>query len=133
MRKKVIYPSVERIIEYNLLVLNIIKAKKADNSEVLSYKKISDIVEECIKLEGDIYDKAVFLLKNLIQKHPFASGNRRTAFVVTKEFVLKNKGRFKIKDDPKQARIMLGIREDFYTDLEIKEWIKNGKIKEFKR
>jgi len=133
MKKKIVYPSPERIIEYNLLILNIIKAKKADKAEVLSYKKIADIVEGCKNLKGDIYDKAVFLLKNLIQKHPFSSGNRRTAFIVTKEFVLKNKGKFNIKDDPEQARIMLGIRENFYTDLEIKEWIKNGKIKEFKR
>ena len=73
------------------------------------------------------------LLKELTQKHPFASGNRRTAFVVTKEFVLQNKGNFKIKDDPKYARVMIGIREGYYKDNEIKEWIKNGKIKEFKR
>ena len=28
---------------------------------------------------------------------------------------------------------MLGIREGFYEDKEIKEWIKNGKIRKFKR
>ena len=73
------------------------------------------------------------LLKELTQKHPFASGNRRTAFVVTKEFVLQNNGSFKIKDDPRYARVMIGIREGYYKDNEIRKWIKNGKIKEFKR
>ena len=33
------YPSPERIIEYNILVLSFIKVKKADSSKVLSYTK----------------------------------------------------------------------------------------------
>ena len=127
------YPPIEKIIEYNFIVLNIIKVKKADKSEVLSKQKLLDIVKGCKNLKGDVYDKAAFLLKELIQQHPFASGNRRTAFVVTKYFVLKNKGKFKIKDDPKQARTMLGIRESYYSDEEIREWIKNGKIRKFER
>jgi death-on-curing family protein len=131
--KKTDYPTPERIIEYNLLALNLLKVKKADKAEVLSYQRIVDIIEGCKKLEGDIYDKAVFLLKGLIQKHPFASGNRRTAFIVTKDFILSNKAKFKIKDEPKYARVMVGIRENYYTDEEINGWIKNGEIREFKR
>ena len=130
---KIIYPNPEKIIEYNLLVLNIIYAKKADKPELISKSKLIDVIEECKNFKGDIYDKAVILLKGLIQKHPFASGNRRTAFIVTKDFLLANKVKFGIKDDPKQAKVMIGIREGFYTDNEIKEWIKNGKIKEFER
>jgi len=133
MNKRIFYSTTERIIEYNLLILNIIKVKKADKAKVLNYITIVNIVEGCKKLKGNTYEKAVFLLKGIIQKHPFASGNRRTAFVVTKEFVLNNNAKFNIKDDPKQASIMLGIRENYYTDLEIKEWIKNGKIRKFKR
>ena len=133
MTKKIIYPTPERIIEYNMLILNLIKVKKADKAKILSHSKIVDIVKECKKVRGNIYKKAVFLLKGLIQKHPFASGNRRTAFVVTKEFILNNNTKFKIKDDPKQAKIMLGIRENYYNNLEIEEWIKNGRIREFKR
>lgn len=40
---------------------------------------------------------------------------------------------FKIKDDPQQASVMRGIREGYYTEEEIKEWIKNGEIRAFKR
>lgn len=133
MQHKIIYPSAEKIIEYNLLALTIIKVKKADKSHVLSYKKILDIIDECEESEGDIYDKAIILLKGLIQKPPFASGNRRTAFIVAKDFLLTNKAKFNIKDDPKQARVMQGIREDYYSNDEIKEWIKNGKIRKFER
>ena len=133
MEKKVIYPTIERIIEYNLMVLNLIKVKKADKAEVLSRQKIMWVIEECRMSKGDIYDRATILLKGLIQKHSFASGNRRTAFIVTKEFVISNNERFKIKDNPKHARVMIGIREGYYLDKEIKEWIKNGKIRQFKR
>ena len=31
------------------------------------------------------------------------------------------------------AKIMTGIRENYYADEEIKNWIKHGTIREFKR
>ncbi|MEK6857134.1 MAG: type II toxin-antitoxin system death-on-curing family toxin [Nanoarchaeota archaeon] len=133
MEKKLVYLTVERIIEYNILAINIIKIKKADKAEVLSKSRLIDIVSACEELEGDVYDKAVFLLKSLIQKHPFASGNRRTALIAVKDFLLSNNEFFGIKDDPEQARVMIGIREKFYKDEELKEWLKYGKIKKFER
>lgn len=127
------YPTPEKIIEYNLLMLSVLKIKKADKHELLSYQKLKTIIESCKAKEGDTYDKAVSLLKGLIQGHVFASGNRRTAFISVKDFVISNKERFRIKDHALQAKIMTGIREGYYEDNEIKEWIKNGKIREFKR
>lgn len=133
MDKVIIYPTAEKIIEYNLLALTLIKVKKADRTEVLSRGKLDYIVERCKNIEGDIYDKAVFLFKSLIQQHPFASGNKRTAFIITKEFLTENNEKFKIEDDPSQAKIMIGIRHGYYTDQEIKRWLQHGKIREFKR
>ncbi len=133
MGKMVKYPTTDRIIEYNLLALTIIKVKKADSPKVLSLTKLANILDDCKDLEGDIYEKATFLFKSLIKGHVFASGNRRTAFIVAKDFLEQNGGKFKIKDDPTQAKVMVGIREEYYTDDEIKEWIKHGKIKKFKR
>lgn len=130
---EVVYPSVEQIIEYNVLAITLIRVKKADKAEVLSRGRIEYAIQECKALNGDIYDKAAFLLKSLIRMHAFASGNRRTAFIVTKEFLAENKAKFKIKDDPSQSRVMTGIREGYYGDEEIKEWIQNGTIREFKR
>ncbi len=129
----VLYPTVEKVIEYNVLALKLIKVKRADQPKILSHQKIVGIIEETKDSEGDIYDKAVVLLKGLIQKHPFASGNRRTAFIVAKEFLLSNQKAFNIEDNPTQARAMQGIRENYYTNEEVKEWIKHGKIREFKR
>ena len=133
MEKEIEYPTVDEIIEYNVLVLALIKVKKADQPAVLSSGRLELIIQNCKELEGDLYDKAVCLLKRMIQLHPFASGNRRTAFVVVKDFLLSNDGVFRVKDDPNYARVMQGIRENYYLDDEIMEWIKNGKIKEFKR
>jgi len=105
--KKIIYPTPEEIIEYNILVLNILKVKKADKHGVLNYGKIVEVIEGCKNLQGNIYDKAVFLLKCSVQKHPFASGNRRTALIVIKKFLLSNNSRFGIKDDPKYAKVLI--------------------------
>jgi death-on-curing family protein len=129
---KIIYPTPEKVVEYNLLVLNLIKVKKGDKPELLSKQKLVDTLNSCKNLKGDIHDKAGHLLAGLIQKHPFASGNRRTAFIVTKDFLLQNKAKFRITDNPEHSKIMVGIREGFYTSEEIKEWIKNGNTKKSK-
>ncbi|MDO8634544.1 MAG: type II toxin-antitoxin system death-on-curing family toxin [archaeon] len=126
-------PTPEKIIEFNLLVLELIKVKKADQTKVLSRAKIKQVLEDCSNVKGDIYDKAMVLLKGLVQKHPFASGNRRTAFIATRYFVETNKAKLKVENKEENAKILLGIRENYYSDDEIKEWIKNGKIREFKR
>ena len=131
--REVVYPTSEKVIEYNILVLSIIKAKKADKPSLMSRAKLVAAIEECKMRDGDIYDKAAELLKGLVRNHPFASGNRRTAFIVIKYFLLANGETFKIKDDPSLAKVMLGIREGFYSDTEIKEWLKHGTIREFKR
>ena len=129
----IVYPTPDSIIEYNLLILHIINVKKADKAKVMSHQKIIDIINICMEFNGDLYDKAAILMREIIQKHAFESGNWRTAFIVTKDFVLMNNGKFSIKNDPIQARAMQGIREGYYTHNEIKEWIRNGKIREFKR
>jgi len=133
MGNGIIYPSVEQIEAYNMLALMVIKVKKADSHRVLSRSKIRDAISECENAEGDIYLKAAVLTRALVQKHAFASGNRRTAFIAAKSFIIANDGIFRIPDDPHCAKAMQGIREDYYSIDEIMEWIKNGKIREFKR
>lgn len=36
-------------------------------------------------------------------------------------------------EDPGQARVLQGIREEYYSDEEIKDWLKKGKIRDFRR
>lgn len=123
----------KEIIEYNKLALKSIKVKKADKHEILNEYAISHIVAQCKAMEGDAYDEATCLLKNLIQKHPFASGNRRTAFIATMGFLERNSLKLNVEDSEKQVRVLQGIRENYYTDEEVKEWLKKGKIREFVR
>ena len=127
------YVSKEKLIELNILILNQIKVKKADKAEILSNLKIHNIIDSHKNKKGDLYDKAIVLLKETIKSHAFASGNRRTAFIATKYFIIQNKGKFMIKNDPENAYVFQGIRENYYSDDEIKEWIKYGKIKKFER
>ncbi len=127
------YPNSEKIIEYNKLLLKEIKVKKADQPKILSYIKLKESIASCKKIKSGIYDKAGCLLKELIRKHPFASGNRRTALFTTLKFLENNHINTKVKNNPKHARILTGIREGFYSNEEISDWLKNGKIREFKR
>lgn len=83
-----------------------------------------------MKTRGDVHDKAASLLTELIRKHPFASGNRRTAYVATRFFLESNGEKLKVTHDP---RILQGMREGFYTRDEIKRWLKGNAIKEFTR
>lgn len=127
------YPSVEKVIEFNLLSLHVIKAKKADSHKVLSQAKVSAVLEACRNHQGNVFEKAVVLLNGLVQAHAFASGNRRTGFLVMKYFLVMNNQKLKVEDNPENAKVLLGIRERFYSDTEIKEWIMHGKIRQFKR
>ena len=129
----VVYPSVDKVIEFNALSLSVISIKKSDAAKVLSFSKVEAAIDSCRKAKGSVLDKAVVLLKGLVQAHAFASGNRRTAFVATKYFLVMNNKRLGVKDSEKNAKVLLGIREYFYSDEEIKEWLKNGKIRQFKR
>ncbi len=131
--KEKYYPSIERIFEYNTLSLAITQSKKADKSFLVSEEKLASVLNLCKKLEGDLYDKSIILLKGIIQKHPFASGNRRTAFIIMKDFLLNNNMKIGVNGDPAFAKVLQGVRENYYSDEEIKEWIQHGKIKIFQR
>ena len=130
---KIVYPTTDKVVEINKIVLEKIKIKKADKPVLLSYNALKEAIESCENRHGDIYDKAACLLKGIVQKHPFASGNRRTAFVATEDFLVENKAEAKFKNSPEEAKIFKGIRERYYTDEEIVNWIKKGEIREFKR
>ncbi len=131
--KVIIYPNVDVIIAFNALAITMFDVKKSDKVEMKSYSKISNAISKCKVEEGDIFDKASVLLIELIVGHPFASGNRRTAFIATLDFLKLNRAKFGITDNIQNANVLKGIREGYYSKNEIKEWIKNGKIREFKR
>lgn len=126
------YPTVKDLIEINKRVLSEIRVKKADRSAVLLGGRavLQNIIEDVKRKKGDIFDKAVLLLKGLIQRHPFESGNRRTAIVSTASFLQVNEEELNIS---REINVLQGIREGYYTDGEIKNWLKGGEIRAFER
>ncbi len=124
------YLDSEKLARVNELVLREIKVRKADRPRVLSRAKLENISTRVRETEGDLYDKATALIIGLIQGHPFASGNRRTAFVATKLFLELNGEKMIVEHDPK---ILQSIREGFYTALEVKSWLKGRAVKRFTR
>lgn len=130
---EIIYPTVEEIQYNNTIAIEMFRRSKHDQAKTISISYIQKVLG-LIKLEpGDVYDKAATLLFELTRIHAFESGNKRTAFLTTKKFVITNGKRFNILDTEKNVKIMIGIRENFYTHKEMKEWIRHGKIKTFKR
>lgn len=120
----------DEVIAINKEVLSSIKVKKADSFKVLSHRKLNAVLENVAESSGNVYDKAVALLKGLAQEHPFASGNRRTAMVATIRFLRMNGEEALVKED---AKILQGVRENYYADSEVKQWLKGGDVREFKR
>jgi prophage maintenance system killer protein len=124
------YPSIEELIELNKDILQKVTVKRANHHEVLSRRKLEEIVDKVRNQEGDVYDKAVTLLSAIITSHPFASGVRRTAYVATKAFLLENG---EVMDVFYEPSVFTGIRERFYTRDEIKAWLEGNKIRKFAR
>ncbi|MEK6812599.1 MAG: type II toxin-antitoxin system death-on-curing family toxin [Nanoarchaeota archaeon] len=131
--KELSYLSEEDIITLNSLAILKFDVKKADEHKVLNQSSLTEALDKCRNKEGDIYDKATILLISLIRAHAFTSGNRRTALIATLDFLARNNTKSKIGDDPENNKIFIGIREGSYSKEEIKDWIKNGKIKKFER
>ena len=129
----IVYPTIDEIQYYNTIAIEMFRKSKSDQAKTISVSYIQKTIDKTKKNPGDIYDKAARLLIELTRMHAFESGNKRTAFLSTKKFVLKNEGKFNIPDTIDNVKVMIGIRENYYSQNEIKEWIMNGKIKKFER
>jgi len=129
----IVYPTVDEIQYNNTIAIEMFRKSKQDQAKTISVSYIQKAIDGAKMNPGGIYDKAARLLSELTRIHAFESGNKRTAFLSTKKFVLKNEGKFNIPDTINNVKVMIGIRENYYSQNEIKEWIMNGKIKKFER
>ena len=127
------YPTVEEIQYFNTIAIEMFRKSKHDEAKTINVSYIEKAVEKVKNKQGNIYEKAALIMYELTRIHAFESGNKRTAFLTTKKFVIKNEGKFNIPDSTDNVKVMIGIRENYYSLDEIKEWIKNCKIKEFRR
>lgn len=127
------YLSVGETERLNALAVALLPAKQADAAKLVARHRLKSVIEACRTEPGDMYAKATAPLKGLIQQHPFASGNRRTAMLAAKAFIKQNGGHVAIADTSTQARVLQGIRERYDADEEIQTWLKTGNIREFVR
>ena|SRR2546427_2474140 len=124
------YPTIAELIEINKRVLGEIKVKKADQHKLLSRGALENVEKAVRDQEGDLYEKAVTMLTGLLRTHPFASGNRRTAYLAAKGFLEMNGEKIEVEHDPE---VLQGIRQEFYTRSEIRRWLEGHEIREFER
>ncbi|MBI2675898.1 MAG: Fic family protein [Candidatus Aenigmarchaeota archaeon] len=130
MVKDFIYPSKESIIFVNEII-NIMSARKADKHELLASDTfIDDIIYRVKNAQGDVYDKAAVLLHSIIRSHGFASGNKRTGFIVTTHFLLQNHGRIRFRNFNKVEKVIRRLRALETED--IAAWLRTGDIDESK-
>ena len=94
----IVYPTVEEIQYYNTIAIEMFRRSKSDQAITISPSFIKNAVEKTKMNMGNLYDKAAELLIELTRIHAFESGNKRTAFLTTKKFVLSNGGKFNIPD-----------------------------------
>ena len=90
-------------------------------------RKILDkILADSREYEGDIYEKAAFLLRRLIVDHVFRDGQHRTAFVVAVDFLRKNDGSIYHGDYQKARSFLKSIQA--YDVEQIARWIRYGDL-----
>ena len=97
------------------------RIKRSDKHEVLSYSKIRKIIDDC--QTGDVDDIATCLLIRITKDHAFASGNRRTAIFVVRNYLLNN-GEVLKERSVNDIQKMLKIIREKNIDAEIvKKWL----------
>ncbi|GGN26318.1 Fic family protein [Halarchaeum nitratireducens] len=88
--------------------------------------EIRRLLREGEDVEG-LYPRAAFLLRKLVTAHVFEDGNKRTAWVTTREFLLDH-GEEPPDRGPNVPRVLRKIRR--YDVDEIAEWLETGEIDE---
>lgn len=72
IKKRIVYPTSDEIIQTNKDILSKLKVYKAEKFGLLAGRNpIEEVLKKVKRKSGDLYDKAVILLKELIIRHPF--------------------------------------------------------------
>lgn len=121
----IVYPTVKNVVDVNYRVLKLYKATKAERHNTLSISKIDGVLNRVKSKRGDLLDKASVLLQGTIQAHAFESANKRTAYLVTMEFLLTNQGGMPLKKRD-EVYFLYEIREGKRDLEDIRLWLSKG-------
>lgn len=125
MKKELWFPSVEDAKRTNKFAIEKFRSTKAERFEVLSHAKIQDAIDTCKNKKGDVEIKSACLLKSFSDNHPFASANRRTAYIMMNEFLWKNGSYSVAKKKENTSHLFKELRRRNVSEKEIVEWYNN--------
>lgn len=103
---------------------------KRDRHVVWSEQAIRQVLSATKRTRGDVYDKAATLLMGLVKRHPFKSGNRRTAVAIVSYFLAVNHTSSSV---PTDAEVLAKLRLGIYKKGQIAAWLKGHGIEEERR
>jgi death-on-curing protein len=78
-------------------------------------------------LHSTIIDKAAALLESIITNHPFVDGNKRTAYVITRLFLMENGYEIAASAEEKY-KMVNGTAEGIFRYEQIREWLINHTV-----
>lgn len=80
------------------------------------------------KPEPDLAELAAAYIWGIVRNHPFVDGNKRTAYVVFRSFLMMNGWDLSATQDEKYD-MAHGIAAGTYSEIEVSEWIRFFMVK----
>lgn len=125
------YPSVEDIIEAHKVIDEQfgVRTKGFRKSPEDTVQELQKVIEKAREQE-DIYLSSAVYLTEIIDKHVFQDGNKRTAVIVTEDFLRRNGKEFTARKTQKPEEVHQQIKwEVKFLDIEeAAHWIRTGEI-----
>jgi death-on-curing protein len=124
MNDKIVYPTIDEIIELHKSMISIYGGESGD-----IYEGDLDFAVEAMKEAKGLFRKAATIWRGITQNHPFLDGNKRTGYVAAKAF-LKVNGHDIDVDKETAFRICKAISQGKVSLNQIESWlVRNSKRK----
>lgn len=86
----------------------------------MAFESFCDWIELC----PDCFSKAAMAIDYIANFHPFAEGNKRTAFQLA--IALLRNGGYELDDDTATASFIIEVASGLYSREEIEEWLRRN-------
>jgi death-on-curing protein len=117
------FPTADAIVDLHAEIL----AKTGGHAGVLNLGTVESAVERArwgpFPRPPDLFDRAAFLLRGVCQDHPFADGNKRTAFEATDLFLRLN-GRRLLAKPAATVAFMLAVAQADLSLEDVAAWLR---------
>lgn len=119
-------PSPDEIMTAHDRIVETYDLTHDDVNVVAPRLKFRRLLEEVAK-QDDTYERAAQLLRDLVTSHYFEDGNKRTAWIVTREY-LNEHGERPAERSDRVPHILRRVRR--YDVDEIADWLRTGSLDE---